>query len=123
MWIRAEEALLAERIERRARHAEGRRDAQRAQEELTRNVTDGGPNGNDYFAILRMLVERATWKDRWCARKLPSHWLNQARRELLVEDEISPTWGHWPKQERKRNKKEPPPPPDPRDDPSPFRDV
>lgn len=38
----------------------------------------------EYLAILRMLVRRATLRDKWRARKLPGHWLNRARREILI---------------------------------------
>jgi hypothetical protein len=38
----------------------------------------------DYLATLAMLVERATWRDRWCALRRPGHWLNVARRELFL---------------------------------------
>jgi predicted nuclease with TOPRIM domain len=38
----------------------------------------------DYLAILRMLIKRATWRDKWLARKCSGYWLNQAKREVLV---------------------------------------
>lgn len=37
----------------------------------------------EFYAIMRMLVRRATLLDRWRAARNPGHWLNQARRELL----------------------------------------
>lgn len=40
---------------------------------------------SDYLAILRMLVRRATWLDKWRAKRRPGHWLNRAKRELLIE--------------------------------------
>jgi hypothetical protein len=40
---------------------------------------------NDFYALMRMLVARATLRDKWLARRRPGHWLNCARRELLVE--------------------------------------
>jgi hypothetical protein len=36
----------------------------------------------EFLAVLRMLVRRATWRDRVLARMKPGHWLNDARREL-----------------------------------------
>lgn len=38
----------------------------------------------DYYAVLSMLVRRATFLDRWRARSRPGHWLHKARRELLI---------------------------------------
>ena len=43
-----------------------------------------------YFSILSMLEGRATFLDRWLARRKPGHWLNRARREL--EDRPWPPW-------------------------------
>ncbi len=39
---------------------------------------------SEFLAVLRMLVKRATWHDRWRARRYPRHWLNAARREILI---------------------------------------
>jgi hypothetical protein len=36
------------------------------------------------LSLMRMLVRRATLLDRWRARRIPGHWLNQMRRELLI---------------------------------------
>lgn len=36
----------------------------------------------ELHAVLRMLVKRATWLDRWRARRRPGYWLNEALREL-----------------------------------------
>jgi hypothetical protein len=35
-------------------------------------------------ALMRMLEQRATWLDKWRAKRLPGHWLNQLRRDLLI---------------------------------------
>lgn len=40
----------------------------------------------EFIAVLRMLVRRATWFDQWRAWRIKGHWLNAARRELLVND-------------------------------------
>jgi hypothetical protein len=40
---------------------------------------------SEYIAVLRMLIRRATWLDKWRARKRPGHWLNGAKRELIIE--------------------------------------
>lgn len=39
---------------------------------------------SEFMAVLRMLVRRATIYDRWLARRRRGHWLNQARRQILV---------------------------------------
>lgn len=39
----------------------------------------------EFLAILSILVKRATLMDRWRAYRRPGHWLNSARRELLIE--------------------------------------
>jgi hypothetical protein len=35
-------------------------------------------------ALMRMLELRATWLDRWRAKRIPGHWLNELRRDLLI---------------------------------------
>ncbi len=46
--------------------------------------TAHGVNRSEYLAILRMLIARATWRDKWDARKRKGHWLNVAKREILI---------------------------------------
>lgn len=45
---------------------------------------------SQYLAVLSMLVRRATFLDKWRARRRPGHWLNQAKRELLIERGTTP---------------------------------
>jgi hypothetical protein len=40
----------------------------------------------DYIAVLRMLLRRATWMDKFRARHRPGHWLHEVRRTLLIHD-------------------------------------
>lgn len=49
-----------------------------------RRSTQDGINRSEYLAILRMLIQRATWIDKWRARKACNHWLNVAKREILI---------------------------------------
>jgi hypothetical protein len=37
-----------------------------------------------FLAALSLLEKRATWRDRWRAKRMREHWLNDARRELLL---------------------------------------
>lgn len=39
---------------------------------------------DQYLAILRMLVRRATILDRWRAARKKGHWLNWARHEIAI---------------------------------------
>jgi len=39
---------------------------------------------SEFIAVLRMLVRRATWRDKWRARRIAGHWLNCAKREILI---------------------------------------
>jgi hypothetical protein len=43
-----------------------------------------GIKRREHLAVLMLLVRRATLLDRWRARKIPGHWLNAARREILI---------------------------------------
>lgn len=47
-------------------------------------IVEKGASLDDYYAVLRMLVRRATLLDRVRAWRLKGHWLNHARRELLI---------------------------------------
>lgn len=40
---------------------------------------------SDFIAMLKILVRRATWGDKWRARKSHGHWLNVAKREILID--------------------------------------
>lgn len=40
----------------------------------------------EFLAVLSLLEKRATWLDRWRAKRVPEHWLNDARRELLLAE-------------------------------------
>lgn len=39
---------------------------------------------SEFLAVLRMLVRRATLLDKWRSRRIAGHWLNWARREILI---------------------------------------
>lgn len=43
----------------------------------------------EYLAVLAMLYRRRTWLDRWRARRVPGHWVNIARRELMVAGKLN----------------------------------
>lgn len=44
---------------------------------------------SEFLAVLRMLIARATWRDKWRARRKPGHWLNVARREVHIRTPFS----------------------------------
>ena len=53
-----------------------------------RELRFGGVAGmisrSEYLALLRMLIKRATFIDRWRAKRICGHWLNVARREVSI---------------------------------------
>lgn len=49
-----------------------------------RLTENGGIHPDDYYAVLRMLVRRATLLDNIRAWRYGGFWLNEARRELLI---------------------------------------
>jgi hypothetical protein len=38
----------------------------------------------EHLAVLKLLVRRATWADKWYARRIPGHWLNAARQDIAI---------------------------------------
>lgn len=44
----------------------------------------------EFIAVLRMLVRRATWLDKWRARQIPNYWLNAAKRQILTYETLHP---------------------------------
>lgn len=43
-----------------------------------------GVDRKEYLAVVRLLLKRATIRDKWRALMTPNHWIHKAKRELLI---------------------------------------